>query len=34
MQQYYPYITFGDGTRMEFDGLLVATGVVQKVPVF
>ena len=32
MQQYYPYITFSDGTKLEFDALLVATGVVQKIP--
>lgn len=31
-QQYYPYVTFSDGTKMEFDALLVATGVVQKLP--
>lgn len=32
MQQFYPYVTFNDGTRMEFDALMVATGVVSALP--
>ena len=32
MKQYYPYLKFSDGTKMEFDALLIATGTLQKLP--
>lgn len=31
-KQFYPYIKFADGTKMEFDALLIATGLFQKLP--
>lgn len=31
IQQYYPYITFVDSTKQEFDALMIATGVSQKI---